>query len=123
MSCSGIIRRVDGVTIVDLSGRITVDGAGVLRDTVKRLVENGEKAIVLNLARVNSIDSIGLGELVSGYVTLASQGGCLKLLLNAQKHLHAILEITQLNSVMEAFTDEADAVASFPKAAKAASGW
>jgi anti-sigma B factor antagonist len=74
-------RPVDGVTIVDLSGNITLgEGSAMLRKTVKGLAQQGSSKIVLNLAGVNAIDSTGLGELVSAYTSLRNAGGELKLL-------------------------------------------
>jgi len=74
-------RQVDGVTIVDCSGRITLgEGSVTLRDTVRDLLSKGNKKIVLNLAEVNYIDSSGIGELVSAFTTTKNQGGELKLL-------------------------------------------
>src|SRR5947209_9821542 len=72
-------RQVDGVTIVDLSGRITLgEGSVVLRDTVRDLLSKGHKKILLNLGDVNYIDSSGIGELVSAFTTAKNQGGELK---------------------------------------------
>jgi anti-sigma B factor antagonist len=69
-------RQVDGVTIVDLSGRITLgEGSVVLRDTVRDLIGKGNKKILLNLGDVNYIDSSGIGELVSAFTTVRNQGG------------------------------------------------
>ena len=73
-------RQVDGVTIVDCSGRITLgEGSVILRDTVRDLLSKGNKKIVLNLQDVNYIDSSGIGELVSAFTTTKNQGGELKL--------------------------------------------
>jgi anti-sigma B factor antagonist len=63
-------RQVDGVTIVDCSGRITLgEGSVTLRDTVREILAKGQKKILLNLADVNYIDSSGIGELVSAFTT------------------------------------------------------
>ena len=68
MTMKASSRQVDGVTIVDLSGRITLgEGSVVLRDTVKDLATQGHKKILLNLGDVTYIDSSGIGELVSAY--------------------------------------------------------
>jgi anti-sigma B factor antagonist len=87
-------RQVDGVSIVDCSGRITLgEGSVVLRDTVKDLLGKGHKKILLNLGDVNYIDSSGIGELVSAYTTAKNQGGELKL-LKLTKKVHDLLQIT-----------------------------
>jgi anti-sigma B factor antagonist len=106
-------RQVDGVSIVDCSGRITLgEGSVVLRDTVKDLLGKGHKKILLNLGDVNYIDSSGIGELVSAYTTAKNQGGELKL-LKLTKKVHDLLQITKLYTVFEVKDDEAAAVKSF----------
>ena len=106
-------RQVDGITIVDLSGRITLgEGSVILRDTVRDLVTKGNKKILLNLGDVNYIDSSGIGELVSAYTTVRNQGGELKL-LNLTKKVHDLLQITKLYTVFDVKDDEAAAVGAF----------
>ncbi|MGH9515459.1 MAG: STAS domain-containing protein [Terriglobales bacterium] len=106
-------RQVDGVSIVDCSGRITLgEGSVVLRDTVKDLLSKGQKKILLNLGDVNYIDSSGIGELVSAYTTAKNQGGELKL-LKLTKKVHDLLQITKLYTVFEVKDDEAAAIKSF----------
>ena len=68
-------REVDGVTVLDLSGRITLgEGSVQLRDAIRDLIGKGQKSILLDLGDVNYIDSSGLGELVSAYTTAKNQG-------------------------------------------------
>jgi anti-sigma B factor antagonist len=106
-------RQVDGVTIVDCSGRITLgEGSITLRDTVSQLLTKGQKKILLNLAEVNYIDSSGIGELVSAFTTVRKQGGELKL-LNLTKKVHDLLQITKLYTVFDVKDDEAAAVKSY----------
>ncbi len=106
-------RQVDGVNIVDCSGRITLgEGSVVLRDQVKDLLGKGQKKILLNLGDVNYIDSSGIGELVSAYTTVRNQGGELKL-LNLTKKVHDLLQITKLYTVFDVKDDETAAVKAF----------
>jgi anti-sigma B factor antagonist len=108
-------RQVDAVTIVDLSGRITLgEGSVVLRDTIRDLASKGQKQILLNLGEVTYIDSSGIGELVSAFTTIRNQGGDLKL-LNLTKKVHDLLQITKLYTVFDIKDDEAAAVQSFAK--------
>ncbi len=108
-------RQVDGVTILDLSGRITLgEGSVQLRDAVRDLISKGSKRILLNLAEVNYIDSSGIGELVSAFTSVRNQGGELKL-LKLTKKVHDLLQITKLYTVFDIKDDEAAAVASFAK--------
>ncbi len=68
-------REVDGVTVLDLSGRITLgEGSVQLRDAIRDLIGKGQKMILLNLGDVNYIDSSGLGELVSAFTTSQESG-------------------------------------------------
>ena len=113
MSMKTSTRQVDGVTIVDCSGRITLgEGSVILRDNVRDLLAKGNKKILLNLGDVNYIDSSGIGELVSAYTTVKNQGGELKL-LNLTKKVNDLLQITKLYTVFDVKDDEAAAVKSF----------
>ena len=116
MSMKVNTRQVDGVVVMDLSGRITLgEGSVVLRDAVRELLSKGNKKILANLADVNYIDSSGIGELVSAFTTVKNQGGELKL-LNLTKKVHDLLQITKLYTVFDVKDDEASAVASFARA-------
>ena len=109
-------RQVDGITIMDCSGRITLgEGSVTLRDSVRDLLSKGSKKILLNLGDVTYIDSSGIGELVSAFTTVKNQGGDLKL-LNLTKKVHDLLQITKLYTVFDVKDDEASAVASFARA-------
>jgi len=106
-------REVDGVTVLDLSGRITLgEGSVQIRDAIRDLIAKGQKNILLNLAEVNYIDSSGLGELVSAYTTARNQAAGLKL-LKLTKKVHDLLQLTKLYTVFDIFDDEASAIVSF----------
>ncbi len=113
MSMKSSTRQINGVTIVDLSGRITLgEGSVMLRDMVRDLVSKGQRKILLNLGDVTYIDSSGIGELVSAFTTVRNQGGELKL-LNLTKKVHDLLQITKLYTVFDVKDDETMAVSSF----------
>lgn len=106
-------RQVGDVTVIDAAGRITLgEGSSTFRDSIKDLTAKGHKKILLNLGDVSYIDSSGIGELVSGFTTVANLGGHLKL-LNLTKRIQDLLQITKLYTVFEVFDDEAAALASF----------
>ena len=106
-------REVDGVTVLDLSGRITLgEGSVQLRDAIRDLIGKGSKSILLNLAEVNYIDSSGLGEMVSAFTTAKNQTAELKL-LKLTKKVHDLLQLTKLYTVFDVYDDEASAIASF----------
>ncbi len=115
MSMKASTRQVDGITIVDLSGRITLgEGSVVLRDAIKDLLGKGQKKILLNLGDVSYIDSSGIGELVSAFTSVRNQGGELKL-LHLTKKVHDLLQITKLYTVFDVKDDEAGAIAAFSR--------
>ncbi len=113
MTMTTATRKVEGVSIIDLTGRITIgEGTVVLRDAVRSLLQKQERNILLNLADVSYIDSSGIGELVSSFTTVRNQGGKLKL-LSLTKKVHDLLSITKLLTVFEVFDDEVQAIRSF----------
>ena len=106
-------RDAGPVTVVDMSGRITLgDGSALLRKTLRDLLAEERMRIVLNLADVDYIDSSGIGELVSGYTSVKNRGGELKL-LHLTKKVHDLLQITKLYTVFYVHSDEQAAVRSF----------
>ena len=106
-------REVDGVTVLNLNGRITLgEGSVQIRDAIRDLIGKGQKRILLDLGEVNYIDSSGIGELVSGFTAVRSRGGELKL-LHLTKKVHDLLQITKLFTVFDVYTDEPTAVGSF----------
>ncbi len=106
-------REVDGVAVLDLSGRITLgEGSVQLRDAIRGLIGKGSKNILLNLGDVNYIDSSGLGELVSAFTTAKNQQAEVKL-LKLTKKVHDLLQLTKLYTVFDIYDDEAVAIASY----------
>jgi anti-sigma B factor antagonist len=106
-------RIVDGVTILDLKGKITLgEGDEALKDKINSLLMQEKKRILLNLADVPYIDSAGLGEIVRTYTTVSRQGGQLKL-VNLTKRITDLLMITKLLTVFETFESESDALKSY----------
>ncbi|MGA7792016.1 MAG: STAS domain-containing protein [Candidatus Acidiferrales bacterium] len=113
MSFKAISREVGDVTVIDMDGRITLgEGSALLRDLVRENVAKGRKKIVMNLAGINYIDSTGLGELVAGYRLVKSEGGEIKL-LNLNKKVTDLLQITRLYTVFDIHNQETQAVSSF----------
>jgi anti-sigma B factor antagonist len=106
-------RSSGSVIVLDVKGALTLtDGADLLRDKVRSLLQQGHKHVLVNLGDVPYMDSAGLGELVQSYATTTRQGGQLKL-LNTTKRIHDLLVITKLSTVFDLFDNEAVAVRSF----------
>lgn len=119
MSTKANVRHSGDVAIVDLSGRVTLgEGSGLVRNTIKDLLNAGYRNILLNLSDVSYLDSAGLGEVVGSYATVTHQGGSIKL-LNPQGKVKDLLQVTKLYAVFETFSDEKLAVGSFAGAAGA----
>ncbi len=106
-------RQVGRVTILDVSGRITLgEGNVMLREIVNDLAEKGNNRIVLNLGEVVYVDSSGVGELVKAHTTIRNKGGVLKL-ANLNQRVHDLLQMTRLSSVFDIEKDEASALKAF----------
>jgi anti-sigma B factor antagonist len=113
VSATVTTRRVGKVTVVDAAGRITAgESAESFRETIRALATSGQKKLLVNLAEISYMDSCGIGELVSGFTTLANQGGAMKL-LKLSKRVHDLLQSTKLYTVFEVYDDERKALASF----------
>jgi anti-sigma B factor antagonist len=115
MKMESQVREVNGVTVLDLAGRITLGaGSQQLRDSIHNLMKEGRKKILLNLAEINYIDSSGVGELVGAFATVRREGGELKL-MRLTKKVQDLMQMTKLYSVFDVKEDEASALASFGK--------
>ena len=109
-------RQVGDVTVLDVSGKITIGvGDVAIRDAVQVALGSGARDILLALKNVTTIDSAGVGELVSAYTSVAHLGGKLKL-VGLPPKVNDILQITQLITVFEVYDDERSAVDSFKHA-------
>lgn len=117
-----ITRMIDSVTVVHITGRIELgEGSAAVREVVRDLLAKDRKAILLNLADVDYIDSSGLGSLVSSFTSVRNEGGELKLLYPTKK-VHDLLQMTKLYTVFEIFDDETIAIKSFNKSAASTTG-
>ena len=110
-------RTVDGILAIACSGRIVLgEESSVLRDEVKKALQDGTKRIVLNLGEVNYIDSSGLGTLVSLHTTAHNAGSTIKL-ANLTKCVGDLLQVTKLLTVFEVHPSEYEALEAFRQAA------
>ena len=102
-------RDNNGVTIIDLSGRIVFgDESAMLRDKVKSLIPTNSR-IILNLAQISYIDSGGIGTMVSLFTSARAAGGDIKL-ANLTKRVGDLLQITKLITVFETYDNESQAI-------------
>lgn len=107
------IRQNAGITILESKGKITIGAGDVeFRNALYDVLNGGQTKILLNMADVTTMDSSGIGELVSSYTHAANRGGRLKL-FNVPAKVQDILMITQLITIFEIFDNEEEAVSSF----------
>ncbi|HXH71149.1 MAG TPA: STAS domain-containing protein [Pyrinomonadaceae bacterium] len=106
-------RQAGDVTILDMNGKVTIgEGSIALRTTIRRLLGEGKKKILLNLGSVGYVDSSGIGELVSSFTAVNKESGSLKL-LNLTQKIQDLLAITKLLTVFDVFDSESDALSSY----------
>ena len=106
-------RQAGDVTILDMNGSVRMgEGAVSLRHSIRGLVDQGKKKILLNLHGVKNIDSSGIGELIANYTTVSRDGGQLKL-LNLTEKIQNLLVITKLLTVFDSYDNESEALSSF----------
>ena len=108
-------REVNGVSILDLEGKIVLgEESNMLREKVKSLLEGGRKKVILNLGNVSFIDSTGLGMLVGVFTSAQSLNAKLKL-LNLSPKPRDLMQVTKLLTVFDVYESEQAAIASFEK--------
>jgi anti-sigma B factor antagonist len=106
-------RQAGDITILDMNGKVTIgEGSIALRTTIRRLLGEGKKKILLNLGSVGYVDSSGIGELVSSFTAVNKESGSLKL-LNLTQKIQDLLAITKLLTVFDVFDSESDALSSY----------
>jgi anti-sigma B factor antagonist len=106
------VRQADGVSLVDVVGRLTSFEAKAFREMIHGLLRQGQTNVVLNLTALEYLDSSGIGELVRNYMSIVKKGGAMKVVGLAPK-VEEILKVTQLYQVFPEFPDEASALESF----------
>ena len=106
-------RDVEGITILDLEGRLIAGlDSSLLRERIVEVANQKRLNLILNLKRVEFIDSTGLGTMVMSFTTIQKLGGALKLLNLSKRHIE-LLVLTKLTTIFEVFDDEQDAINSF----------
>ncbi len=107
--------ETDGVAVLTLDGRIVLgEETNKLRESVKNLIAQGKKNVILDMQNVTMIDSSGLGALVAAYSSAKSAGASVRL-CNLGAHFNQLLQITRLLTVFDVSKSQEDAVRSFSK--------
>ena len=107
------VREEEGVVILDLDGKLTIDDGDVtLREEVRDQLDKGKKKLILNLKGVKTMDSSGLGELIRCKASANSADATIKL-LHVEDKVQEVLEMTRLIGVFDNFNEETDALHSY----------
>ncbi len=102
-----------GAVIIELKGNVMGGPeAQEFSDLLHKLLEEGKKNVIIDLAETKFMNSSGLGMLISGYTTVKNGGGAMKL-ANATEKIESLLVITKLITIFEHFTSVDEAVESF----------
>jgi anti-anti-sigma factor len=113
MNKNASVRKVGDITVVELKGKITI-GVGDLqmREAIHAVLNEGAKALIVDMSGVTTIDSSGVGELVGCFTTATHKGAKMKL-MNLPAKISDVLTVTQLITVFDVYPNEVDAIASF----------
>ena len=114
MNFSATIRQAGQVSLLDVSGQLTVLEVGALCGSIETLIKQGRKNIVLNLSGLRYLDSSGIGELARVYTSVLKRGGEMKV-IGLTSRVEEVLKITGLYQVFAEFPDERSALQSFPE--------
>lgn len=110
-------RRAEDVTILDLKGKLRIGGNSLaLHRSIRCLLSEQKKRIVLNLSGVTFIDSCGFGELVASQISVENASGEIKL-VGVADSLHELFAVTRLLKVFDVYQNEAEALQNFGAAA------
>ncbi len=106
-------RQVGAIEILTPRGYLTGgDETDELDRTIKKLVEAGNKHLIINLSETQHLNSTALGLLISTHASYAKRGGQVKL-CSVDKRIENIFVITKLSMVFDAYPNEEQAIASF----------
>jgi len=108
-------RKEGSVTIIEISGPVTIGRGDVLvRESVSKALEAGERKILLDLDGVTTLDSSGVGELIAAYTSITNRDGELRLARLSPK-VDSVLQVTRLSGILDSFATQEDALSAFSK--------
>lgn len=113
-----VSQRKDGdVTVFEVSGPVTIgEGDVLIRESVRKALEAGERRILLDFDGVTALDSSGVGELIAAYTSIANSGGELKLSRLSPK-VDSVLQVTRLSGILDSFPNQEEALVAFAQGA------
>jgi anti-sigma B factor antagonist len=108
-------RAVGSMQVLEVVGRLVLSEGqsdNVLRDVINRFMNEGRRHFLIDLTRVQQVDTSGLTTLVAAQIVVRKSGGQIKL-LNPTQRVRDLLRITRLNTLLEVCETEAEAIARF----------
>jgi anti-anti-sigma factor len=108
-------RRIEDVLVLQFAGPAQLTRQSFELEELQRAFEQKDTKVLIDLARVTKIDSAGLGQLMSCYSHAVRNHVILKL-LNPSAEVHSLLRLTKIDSVVETYSSEREALESFGRA-------
>lgn len=105
------VRKENDVPIIELVGEVDAYTSARFRESMVELIENGASNLIINMEKVEYIDSSGLGALVGGLKRASEREGHI-LIVCTNPQVRKVFEITGLEKVFSLFSSEADAIRS-----------
>ena len=102
-------RTVGSVTVLELGEQLKARDVPEFRDTLQKQIDQGRTCLLLDCARIHSVDSVGIGSLVGNWISIRKRGGKLGL-LNPSARLQSVLKLVGLQDVIESFDDVSKAM-------------
>jgi anti-sigma B factor antagonist len=104
------LRQVQNIPVLDVAGEIDIYTTPQFKEAVSAVIDEGVPAIVINMKKVNYMDSSGFGTLLSATKRLRPMNGSLYL-ANCNDAINRMLQITRLNTIFGVYTTEQEALA------------
>jgi anti-sigma B factor antagonist len=106
-------REREGITLIDLTGRITLgDEAYAFRAAIENATASAGAKVILNMLGIDYVDSTGLGSMALSAARVRKADGTLKL-LHVSRGIVELLIMAKMDMIFELFDDENEAVDSF----------
>ncbi len=109
-------REVGEVTVLDLSGDSAIADGTVLHQTVRALTNDGKRLFILNLQNIRYLDSFGLGQIVSTFLSIRDHKGQVKI-VNPNSKVRDLLRYSRVDTVLQVLDSEAAALQELQKPA------
>ncbi|ASP39666.1 anti-anti-sigma factor [Bacterioplanes sanyensis] len=94
------IKSGDREMTISVRGEMDAQGCSLIRDDIERIADNaGDRAVVIDISKVNFLDSSGIGAIVYLYKRIKSKGGSLSI-SNASGQPLELMELLRINTAI-----------------------